>query len=110
MKLTVVATNPRDVFGTLYRKILIQAYGKVHETWSGLCPEEQTNLIERHFSEQFDLFSGGLMKVADIRKQQLETQSGRLSCLRSNLICLFCLLHSAQHVLDCGYTLCDRCA
>ncbi|KAJ5875185.1 uncharacterized protein N7473_012532 [Penicillium subrubescens] len=108
--LGMFATNPRDVFGSLYRKILIQAHRKVQETWSGLCPEEQTNLIERHFSEQFDLFSGGLINVADLRKQQLESQSGRLSCLRSNLICLFCLLHSAQHVLDCGHTFCDRCA
>ena len=30
--LIVIVINPRDVFGTLYRKILIQAYGKVYKT------------------------------------------------------------------------------
>lgn len=28
---TVVATNPREFFGALYRRIMIKAYGKVHE-------------------------------------------------------------------------------
>jgi hypothetical protein len=110
MNLIFIATNPRDVFGTLYQEIVVQAYSKVQESWLNLCPEEQSNLIDRHFSEQFELFSGGLINVTDLRRKQLESQSGRLSCLRSNLICLFCLLHTTQHVLDCGHTLCDRCA
>jgi hypothetical protein len=67
-------------------------------------------MVARHFEEQFEFLSGGMMTSADLRRKQLQSQSGQLSCLRSNLICLFCLLHATQHVLDCGHTICDRCA
>lgn len=67
-------------------------------------------MVEYHFSSLFERYTEGTTSSADLRREQLASQSGRLSRLRSNHVCLYCLLHSAQHVLACGHTVCDRCA
>lgn len=98
------------VFRTLYQTVVTQAYRRSQALWPALCPAQQTDSVERHFSELFEIFSANASTSVNMRRKQLESQSGQLCRLRSNLICLFCLLRTAQHILACGHTLCDRCA
>ncbi|KAJ5255846.1 hypothetical protein N7505_010997 [Penicillium chrysogenum] len=106
----MLATNPRMVFGTLYRSIVTTAYHSSKALWPDLCPAKETDLIEFHFSRLYKRFSENAVSSANLRKEQLKSFSGQLCRMRSSRICLVCLLRSAQHVLACGHTVCDRCA
>lgn len=75
-----------------------------------MAPIEEAKVVEYHFSALFERYSESATSSAELRRRQLASQSGRLCRLRSNHICLYCLLHSAQHVLACGHTVCGRCA
>lgn len=98
------------VFHTLYRTVVNQSYDRSKVLWPGMCPSEQTNLVERHFFDLFKRYTETTSSSADLRREQLKTQSGRISRVRSNRICLYCVMHSAQHILACGHTVCDVCA
>ncbi|KAJ5302305.1 hypothetical protein N7508_007168 [Penicillium antarcticum] len=102
--------NPNMVFGILYRSTVIAAYRLFKTAWPDVCPAKETELVEAHFTCLFKRFSENAVSSADLRREQLKSLSGRLSRIRSNRICLVCLLHSAQHILACGHTVCDRCA
>jgi hypothetical protein len=75
-----------------------------------MCPAKETDLVELNFARLYKRFSENAVSSADLRREQLKCSSGQLSRMRSSRICLFCLLRSAQHVLACGHTVCDRCA
>lgn len=97
------------VFWALYRPAVIEALTQSKDSWSEFCPTAFTAMIEYHMDLLFTRFSGDMISSVDLRKEQLMSQSGQLSSIRSNRICLYCLCHSAQHVLACGHTVCDRC-
>ncbi|KAJ5600708.1 hypothetical protein N7450_001775 [Penicillium hetheringtonii] len=78
--------------------------------WPDLCPTQQTDTVEYHFFELFEVFTETKKISAIMRRTQIESQSGKLCRLRTNLICLFCLLNAAQYILACGHAMCDRCA
>ena len=98
------------VFQTLYRAVVRQSYERFKAMWPRACPSEQTDLVERHFCELFKRHMETAASSVDLRREQLKAQSGRISRLQSNRICLYCVLHSAQHILACGHTVCDACA
>ncbi|KAJ6070721.1 hypothetical protein N7467_012040 [Penicillium canescens] len=106
----MLALEPRVVFQTLYRSAILDAYRDCAAYWPYLGPEEQVSLVELQLVSLFDLFSRDGGPSVQFRKSQLASQSGRLCRIRSNRICLYCLFQSAQHILGCGHTLCDRCA
>ncbi|OQE65362.1 hypothetical protein PENNAL_c0212G04981 [Penicillium nalgiovense] len=106
----MLATNPRMVFGTLYRSIVTTAYHSSKALWPDLCPAKEIDLVEFHFLRLYKRFSENAVSSANLRKEQLKSFSGQLCRMRSSRICLACLLQSAQHVLACGHTVCDRCA
>jgi hypothetical protein len=98
------------VFGTLYRSIVTAAYHSSTALWPDLCPAKEIDLVEFHFLRLYKRFSENEVSSANLRKEQLKSFSGQLCRMRSSRICLVCLLRSAQHVLACGHTVCDRCA
>jgi hypothetical protein len=98
------------VFGTLYRSVVITAYRRSKALWPDVCPAKETDLVEFHFSRLYKRFSENAVSSANLRKEELKSFSGQLCRMRSNRICLVCLLRSGQHVLACGHTVCDRCA
>ncbi|OQD97721.1 hypothetical protein PENSOL_c011G11247 [Penicillium solitum] len=102
--------NPRMVFETLYRSVVISAYRISKTLWPDLCPAKETDLVELNFARLYKRFSDNAVSSANLRREELKCFSGQLSRMRSSRICLFCLLRSAQHVLACGHTVCDRCA
>ncbi|KAJ5084790.1 hypothetical protein NUU61_009369 [Penicillium alfredii] len=106
----MLASKPCVVFRTLYRPAILQGYFRSKALWTDQWPEEQTDLVERHFSTFFDRLSQTERSSMHIREEQLMSQSGRLCRVRSNHICLYCLFRTAQHILACGHALCDRCA
>lgn len=89
---------------------MIQCYHRSKGLWPDVLPQEQADLVEWHFCTLYKRFLEDGFSSADLRRKQLVSQSGRLCRIRSNRICLYCLFHSAQHVLSCGHTVCDRCA
>ncbi|OQE10096.1 hypothetical protein PENFLA_c094G09948 [Penicillium flavigenum] len=106
----MLVINPRMVFGTLYRSVVITAYRRSKALWPDVCPAKETDLVEFHFSRLYKRFSENAVSSANLRKEELKSFSGQLCRMRSNRICLVCLLRSGQHVLACGHTVCDRCA
>jgi hypothetical protein len=98
------------VFRTLYRSAILDAYRDCASYWPDQCIEEKVSLVELELVSLFDRFSRDGEPSVQLRKSQLASQSGRLCRIRSNKLCLYCLFQSAQHVLGCGHTLCDRCA
>ncbi|KAJ5566719.1 uncharacterized protein N7459_010101 [Penicillium hispanicum] len=103
----MIALDPHKVF-RLYRNGVLGAYRKYARSRADL--EEILVLIENSFSTFFERFQLEGKTAAQLRKEQMMSESGKLCRLRSNTICLYCLFRTAQHVLACGHTLCDRCA
>ncbi|KAJ5475413.1 hypothetical protein N7539_007700 [Penicillium diatomitis] len=87
----------------------MKAFKNLLETTDAeLTPEYETEVVTCHFTNMVKLLPEKPSAV--LRREQLASLSGRMCCLKSHHICLFCLLRSAQHVLSCGHTLCDSCA
>ncbi|CAG8887459.1 unnamed protein product [Penicillium egyptiacum] len=105
----MIGLDPRMVFWALYRPAVIEALTESKDSWTEFCPTAFTAMIEYHMDLLFTRFSRDIISSIDLRKEQLISQSGQLSSIKSNKICLYCLFHSAQHVLACGHTVCDRC-
>jgi hypothetical protein len=98
------------VFRTLYRSAILDAYRDCANYWPDRCPEDNVALVELELVSLFERLSQDGEPSVQLRKSQLASQSGRLCRIRSNKICLYCIFQSAQHILGCGHTLCDRCA
>ncbi|CAG8902308.1 unnamed protein product [Penicillium egyptiacum] len=107
--LFLTALPPRMVFHTLYKEKILEALQKEVD-WPQSSPEELTNQIECQFITVFDEMVYNNRSSAELRKRQLVSQYGRLCRIRSNRICLYCILRVAQHTLGCGHTMCDTCA
>ncbi|CAI7578672.1 unnamed protein product [Penicillium palitans] len=105
----MLALPPRMVFHTLYKEMMLEALQKeVH--WPQSSAEEVTNQTECQLITIFDEMVRSNTSSVELRKQQLVSQHGRLCRIRSNNICLYCILRVAQHTLGCGHTICDTCA
>ncbi|KAL4924643.1 patatin-like phospholipase family protein [Aspergillus undulatus] len=101
---------PRMVFQALYRSAVVLALKRTTSHQSARPLEELTGMVECRMVEQFDQLERMGFQSWRLRQEQLRALSGHLSSIRSNRICLFCLIQSAQHRLECGHTLCDHCA
>ncbi|CAG8091153.1 unnamed protein product [Penicillium nalgiovense] len=82
----MLAINPRMVFGTLYRSVVIIAYRSSKALWPNMCPTKESDLVEFHFSRLYKRFSENVVSSANLRKEELKSFSA------------------------CGHTVCDRCA
>ncbi|OQE66362.1 hypothetical protein PENNAL_c0188G01118 [Penicillium nalgiovense] len=82
----MLAINPRMVFGTLYRSVVITAYRSSKALWPNMCPTKESDLVEFHFSRLYKRFSENAVSSANLRKEELKSFSA------------------------CGHTVCDRCA
>lgn len=102
--------EPRAVFHSLYRDAVVEAIGECGGWWAEHSPEEGADLVECHMVKQYDVLVQTGCPSSLFRRQYLESQSGRLCRLRSNQVCLICLVRAAQHRWECGHTLCDHCA
>ncbi|QQK44167.1 Patatin-like serine hydrolase, putative [Penicillium digitatum] len=102
--------DPRMVFRTLYRSAIVDAYHERAGYWPDRPSEDQASEVEAHLIDLFDALVQTDQTAVELRKSQLASQSGWLCRIRSNTICLYCVFQTAQHVLGCGHTLCDRCA
>ncbi|KAJ5639161.1 patatin-like phospholipase [Penicillium longicatenatum] len=105
----LLVSNARLIFQALYRSDVLQGC-RADSLRSDLSPEQSTNLVESKLMTMFECLSQTDCSSASIRENQLKSQSGRLARIQSTRICLYCIFRSAQHVLACGHTLCDRCA
>lgn len=105
-----LVSNPRLVFSTLYQTAVLSAFRSSNTNKSKLFAEEHSERVFRSFATMFDQLAQIGCSSVELRKTQMAAQSGRLSRIRSTQICVHCILNSAQHVLACGHTLCDRCA
>ncbi|KAJ5110861.1 hypothetical protein N7532_001396 [Penicillium argentinense] len=97
----MLVSSPKDVFRSLYRPRMPE------EHW---IPAGVLDRIEFEFISLFDFMVQASCSSSSLRRDYLKSQSGRLSRLRTNKICLYCVIGAAQHTLGCGHTLCDRCA
>ena len=102
--------DPRAVFQSLYRPAVIEAIGECSGWLAESSPEERAGLVECQMVEQYDILVKTGRSSSLFRREYLETQSGRLCGIRSNQVCLICLVRAAQHRWECGHTLCDHCA
>lgn len=102
--------EPRAVFQSLYRSAVIEAISECSDQWAKSNLEERVGLVECQMVEQYDVLVRTGHSSSLFRREYLETQSGRLCRIRSNQVCLVCLVRAAQHRWECGHTLCDHCA
>ena len=102
--------DPRAVFQSLYRPAVIEAIGECSGWLAESSPEERAGLVECQMVDQYDILVKTGSSSSLFRREYLETQSGWLCRIRSNQICLICLVRAAQHRWECGHTLCDHCA
>lgn len=98
------------VFRSLYRAAVLQGLHESQSHWSEQLLKEHAGLVECQLVTLFDSLQWTGRSSVELRREQLISQSGRLSRLRSNKLCLYCLFNTAQHRLACGHVLCDRCA
>lgn len=101
--------EPRAVFQSLYKSAVVEAIGECSGWWAGSNPEERAGLVEYQMVKQYDFLVQTGHSSSLFRREYLQTQSGRLCRIRSNQICLVCLVRTAQHRWECGHTLCDNC-
>lgn len=102
--------EPRAVFQSLYRSAVIEAISECSDQWAKSNLEERVGLVESQMVEQYDVLVRTGHSSSLFRRKYLEAQSGRLCRIRSNQVCLVCLVRAAQHRWECGHTLCDHCA
>lgn len=92
--------DPRLVFQTLYRPMILAT----NPSPSHIL----VNMIESEMATEFPYLA--TCTSLDRRKQLMTAKSGRYSALKSNRICLYCLVQAAQHFPPCAHVLCDLCA
>jgi hypothetical protein len=99
-----LAMNPELVYQTLYRpKIALKHHG--HSPPSDVL----LDVIEREMINQFY----SLQNVATpsvVARRDLITQNRQYSGIKSNRLCLYCLIRPAQHATVCDHPFCDLCA
>jgi hypothetical protein len=92
--------DPRLVFQTLYRpKLLATNPGP---------PNVLVDLIESEMVIEFPHLAA--YASLERRKQWMTAKNGHYSTIKSNRICLYCLVQAAQHFPPCDHALCDLCA
>ena len=92
--------DPRLVFQTLYRPTILST--------SPFSTHILVNMIESEMATE--LLHLGTSTSLDRRKHLMTVQRGQYSALKSNRICLYCLVQVAQHFPPCDHALCDLCA
>ncbi|KAL4888218.1 patatin-like phospholipase [Aspergillus ambiguus] len=81
------AAEPRAMFRTLYSSAIEEA-----------VRGEIVGLVEGQIVEQFDQLHRTGVSSSQSRKRQLQAQSGQLCSIRSNRICLLCLVFGSPAV------------
>ncbi|KAA8647902.1 uncharacterized protein ATNIH1004_006604 [Aspergillus tanneri] len=106
----MLALEPRAVFQALYRSVVFDALQITPVNQPYRTIDELAGMVERNMVEQFHKLESTGQSSLEFRREHLRESSGRLCRIRSNKICLVCLLRVAQHRLDCGHAVCDLCA
>lgn len=92
--------DPRLVFQTLYRPMILAT--------DPFPPHTLVDMIESEMAAELPRL--GTSTSLDRRKNFMTAQKGLYSALRSNRLCLYCLVQVAQHFPPCDHALCDLCA
>jgi hypothetical protein len=93
--------DPRLVFQTLYRPIILA-------TTNSVPPNGLVDMIESEMAIEFSHLAA--YTSLERRKQLMTAKNGHYSAIKSNRICLYCLVQAAQHFPPCDHALCDLCA
>ena len=94
------------MFESLYRPAVLEAFFDLGNDLSKLkCDEVKSAFCDRRRSL---IFHNVAKPALDLHWQQVQGMSS-LRSLPTNIVCLFCLMRTPQHVLRCGHTLCDVC-
>ncbi|KAL4960580.1 patatin-like phospholipase family protein [Aspergillus stella-maris] len=67
-------------------------------------------LVKQEFVMGFHHSRGRGLTAVEFRKESLRGLSYDLDRIQSHTICLYCLIHSAQHCQKCHHAICDNCA
>ncbi|GFF96240.1 hypothetical protein IFM53868_08435 [Aspergillus udagawae] len=122
--------EPRVVFRTLYRSPLMkscQAYKRVAASGEQKPVNKETGisgnlqlpslpikdligLVEREFIQGFHVISTLTKASLDLRQETLMSLCHELGQIKSQRICLYCLVRCAQHCQRCQHAICDTCA
>jgi hypothetical protein len=95
--------NPRLVFQTFYRPNITPAIAS-NSSSTGLL-----DLLENEVANQFKLLKSGAAPAVELRRE-LISRNERYSGVKSNRLCLYCLIRPAQHATTCDHPFCDLCA
>lgn len=92
--------DPKLVFQTLYRPMILAA--------NPFSTDTLVNRIESAMVIEFPYLA--TYTSLDQRKRLMIAKNGHYSAVKSNRICLYCLVQAAQHFPPCDHALCDLCA
>jgi hypothetical protein len=92
--------NPALVFRKFYRPKIVE--------FCPVIPVSLVDLIESELVDEFIHLREHANPSLDIRKRFVG--DGRYSLVKSNRLCLYCLIRAAQHFPPCDHPLCDLCA
>ncbi|PYH75318.1 hypothetical protein BO82DRAFT_437453 [Aspergillus uvarum CBS 121591] len=67
-------------------------------------------MAEFEFKSQYHCLKTSGLSAVESRRKYLMNRSDTLGRIQSNKVCLFCLVHNAQHSQACYHGLCDKCA
>ncbi|KAL4893422.1 acyl transferase/acyl hydrolase/lysophospholipase [Aspergillus ambiguus] len=99
--------NPQSVFRALYRSDVAWA---CQRSGPGDPVDYLLDLVETEFVSQFHSAISEKGSMVDHRHQRLISMSSELGRVQSDIICLYCLVRSAQHSQACHHAICDHCA
>ncbi|RAL06463.1 uncharacterized protein BO97DRAFT_358664, partial [Aspergillus homomorphus CBS 101889] len=106
----MLVLDARLVFRTLYRPALVHSIRSAQRSNRMTVMDDLVNLVECQMVGMLDHLDRTGQPSWHLRRDLLKDRSGQLCSIRSNKICLVCLLRAAQHRFECGHTLCDHCA
>ncbi|KAK5163302.1 hypothetical protein LTR04_002627 [Oleoguttula sp. CCFEE 6159] len=99
--------EPRSVFQTVYKSACRDALKQVFDVESFV--DYQCRRIENNFSSQFQYLETGHATSAELHWSNVRSKGNIWTTSKCNKSCLYCLLRSPEHVLDCGHAICDTC-
>jgi len=105
--------DPKLVFQTLYRDVLLQVSGTrvmaFEESPDMVLFSGFANRIESRLQELFNQLTHSGETSADIHRSTLRRYTGRWHSIHSSSTCYSCLRRRPQYSLECGHINCENC-
>lgn len=95
--------NPRLVYQTLYRPHITPTPANDSPLTAVL------DSLENEIANQFESLKSGAVSAVE-QREGLVSRSRKYSDVKSNRLCLYCLIRPAQHATACDHPFCDLCA